>query len=148
MTAHVVFEPLDPRRPATLSRPVIDLLRQDCGYDGCVVSDDLEMSAVAKHFPLEEAVPAALDAGLDALMVCHRADVAHRAIDLARRAVEEGAVPRARLAEARRRVEALVAWAGPPPDPRAARALLRTGEHLALAARIPSLAVGRDPPAA
>jgi beta-N-acetylhexosaminidase len=145
MTAHVVFEALDPRRPATLSRRVVDVLRGECGYDGCVISDDLEMSAVAEHFPLEEAVPAALDAGLDALMVCHRADVAHRAIDLARRAVEEGTVSRARLAEARRRVEELLAWAGPPPDPRVARARLRSGEHLALAARIPALAVGRDP---
>jgi hypothetical protein len=78
-------------------------------------------------------------------MVCHRADVAHRAIDLARRAVEEGTVSRARLGEARRRVEELLAWAGPPPDPRVARARLRSGDHLALAARIPALAVGRDP---
>jgi beta-N-acetylhexosaminidase len=145
MTAHVVFEPLDPRRPATLSPAAIDVLRRECGYDGCVVSDDLEMKAVAANFPLEEAVPAALSAGLDALMVCQRADVANRAIDAARHAVESGAVPRARLAEARRRVEALLDWAGPPPDPRIARTLLRREEHLALAARIPALASGSDP---
>jgi beta-N-acetylhexosaminidase len=147
MTAHVVFEALDPRRPATLSRPVLELLRRECGYDGCAISDDLEMAAVARHFPLEEAVPAALAGGLDALMVCHSAAVAHRAIDLARAAVEGGDVTRERLAEANRRVDDLLAWAGPPPDPRAARALLRSEGHLALAARVPSLAVGRDPPA-
>ena len=55
---------------------------------------------------------------------------------------------RARLAEAKGRVEGLLRWAGPPPDPRAAAAALRTPEHLSLAARIPALATGRDPTAA
>ena len=149
MTAHVVFEALDPRRPATLSAPVLELLRKECGYDGCAVSDDLEMSAVAKHFPLEEAVPAALGAGLDALMVCHSADVAHRAIDLARRAVEEGAVSRERLAQATSRVGRLLGrFAWPPPEPGAWREVLRSPLHRALAARVPPLAVGSDPTAA
>jgi beta-N-acetylhexosaminidase len=147
MTAHVVFEALDARRPATLSAAVMRLLREECGYDGCVVSDDLEMKAVAEHFPLEEVVPAAVQAGVDALLVCHQPAVQHRAIDLLRRAVEAGEVSRERLAEARRRVARLLAWAGPPPDPRAARARLRTAEHLALAARVPALAAGRDPTA-
>ncbi len=145
MTAHVVFEALDVRRPATLSEPVMRLLREECGYGGCAISDDLEMKAVAEHFPLEEAVPASLAAGVDALLVCHRPEVQERAIDVARRAVESGAVSRARLAEARRRVQALLAYAGPAPDPRAARAILRSEAHLALAARIPCLALGRDP---
>jgi beta-N-acetylhexosaminidase len=148
MTAHVVFDALDPARPATLSAPVLRLLREECGYDGCVISDDLEMKAVAEHFPLEEAVPSALAAGVDALLVCHEAAVQHRAIDLARRAVEEGAVSRERLAAARARVERLLAWAGPAPDAAAARGVLRSGAHLALAARVPPLATGSDPTAA
>jgi beta-N-acetylhexosaminidase len=147
MTAHVVFDALDPARPATMSPPVMRLLREECGYRGCVVSDDLEMKAVADHFPLEEVVPASLAAGVDQLLVCHRADVQHRAIDLARAAVESGRVGRDRLAEARARLEALLRWAGPPPDPRAARERLRTSEHLALAARVPPLATGTDPTA-
>jgi beta-N-acetylhexosaminidase len=147
MTAHVVFDALDARRPATLSGPVMQLLREECGYDGCAISDDLEMKAVAEHFPLEEAVPAALAAGVDALLVCHRSEVQERAIEAARRAVESGAVPRARLEEARRRVKALLAFAGPPPDPHAARAILRSEAHLALASRIAPVEVGCDPTA-
>jgi beta-N-acetylhexosaminidase len=147
MTAHVVFDALDAQRPATLSEPVLRLLRDECGYDGCVISDDLEMKAVAEHFPLAEAVPAALAAGVDAVLVCHAPAVQHRAIDLARRAVEEGAIPGERLAQARRRVEALLRWAGPPPDPRTVKQRLRTEEHLALASRVPPLATGRDPTA-
>jgi beta-N-acetylhexosaminidase len=145
MTAHVVFEALDPVRPATLSPPVLRLLRDECAYDGCVVSDDLEMRAVAEHFALEGAVPAALLAGVDAFLVCHRADVQHAAIDVLRAAVEEGGAWAERLATARRRVGALLRWAGPPPDPREVRARLRRDEHLRLAARIPALASGRDP---
>jgi beta-N-acetylhexosaminidase len=147
MTAHVVFEPLDPDRPATLSPAVMRLLRERCGFTGCCVSDALEMAAIAGHFPLEVAAPGAVAAGVDQLLVCRAAEVQHRAIDLVRAAVEDGRIPRARLEEARGRVEALLRWAGPPADPRLARARLRTREHLELAARIPALGVGRDPTA-
>jgi beta-N-acetylhexosaminidase len=147
MTAHVVFEALDATRPATLSPPVLALLRQRCGFAGCCVSDDLEMKAIAAHVPLELAAPGAVAAGVDQLLVCHTPAVQHGAIDLVRRAVEDGRIPRARLEEARARVAGLLRWAGPPPDPRAAAASLRTPAHLALAARIPALAGGRDPTA-
>lgn len=145
MTAHVVFEALDPTRPATLSPAVMRLLRDELGFDRCCISDDLEMKAVAEHFPLEEVAPGAVLAGVDALLVCQTTSVQHRAIDLVRRAVEDGRIPRARLAQARARVAGLLAFAGPPPDPRIAHAALRTPEHLALAARIPPLDGGRDP---
>ncbi len=145
MTAHVVFEALDPGRPATLSRGVMGLLRGFCGFGGCVVSDDMEMKAVADHFPLEEAAPAAVEAGVDALLVCRDAAAQHRAADLLRRAVERGRLSRERLAEARGRVRRLLAFAGPPPDPRRVQERLRTPEHLAVAAAIPPLGSGRDP---
>jgi beta-N-acetylhexosaminidase len=145
MTAHVVFEVLDGRRPATLSPEVMRLLRDRVGFDGCAISDDLEMKAVAEHFPLEEAAPGAVAAGVDAVLVCHHADVQHRSIDLVRGAVERGELPRARIAEARARVERLLGYAGPPPDPAAVRARLRTERHLALAERIPALSAGHDP---
>jgi beta-N-acetylhexosaminidase len=145
MTAHVVFEALDPRRPATLSPSVMQLLRSSTGFRGCAISDDLEMKAVAEHFPLEASVPGALAAGVDALLVCHHAAVQHRAIDLAREAVERGELPRERIAEARERVAALLRYAGPAPDPRRVHERLRTREHLEIAARIPAHDVGHDP---
>lgn len=147
MTAHVVFEALDPARPATLSPAVMRLLRTRVGFDGCAISDDLEMNAIAEHFPLEEAAPGSVAAGVDALLVCHHADVQHRAIDLVRAAVERGRIPRERIAEARSRIERLVSFAGEAPDPAAVRARLRTPAHLALAARIPALGGGHDPTA-
>jgi beta-N-acetylhexosaminidase len=85
---------------------------------------------------------------VDALLVCHTPAVQHRAIDLVRRAVEDGRISRERLAQARARITELLAYAGPPPDRRQVHAALRTPEHLAVAARIPPLEVGRDPTAA
>lgn len=71
MTAHVVFEAIDPQVPATLSRAVMhDLLRVELGYDGAIVSDDLEMKAVANHFGAAEAAVMAIAAGCDVLLVC------------------------------------------------------------------------------
>jgi beta-N-acetylhexosaminidase len=148
MTAHVVFEALDPLRPATMSPAVMRLLRDQCGFDGCAISDDLEMKAVAEHFPIDETVPAALGAGVDALLVCHTAALQNRAIDLARQAVERGGLTPARIQEAAARVAKLLTWAGPAPDPRQVRSHLRTAEHLALVAAVPPLVTGRDPTAA
>ena len=145
MTAPVVFEALDPVRPATLSPPVLRLLRSECRFDGCVISDDLQMQAVSEHFSLEGAVPAALLAGVDALLVCHDASVQHEAIDIARAAAEGGGIWPGLVETARRRVAGLLAWAGPAPDPRALRSRLRTDAHLRLADRVPRLATGADP---
>lgn len=72
MSAHVVFESIDPRRPATLSRDVLALLRERLGFDGLVFSDDLEMKAVADHWQPREIVDLALGAGVDALLACRR----------------------------------------------------------------------------
>jgi beta-N-acetylhexosaminidase len=151
MTAHVVFEAVDPHRPATASPEVMRLLREGCGYDGAVLSDDLEMKAVADHFPLDGFVPEVVRAGVDGILVCHRAATQHGAIDALRAAVERGDLSRDRLAAARRRLARLLTWAAPPLDP---GEVARAPERLA-AARRPELlarlggggAAGRDPTA-
>jgi beta-N-acetylhexosaminidase len=71
MTAHVVYGALDPERPATMSRLIAtEVLRRELGFDGLLISDDLEMKAVADHLPIEDAAPLAVRAGCDALLVC------------------------------------------------------------------------------
>lgn len=72
MSAHVVYEALDPQRPATLSPLVLQaLLRDELGYEGVLISDDLEMAAIQHDDPIEAAIEA-LMAGCDALMFCSR----------------------------------------------------------------------------
>jgi beta-N-acetylhexosaminidase len=71
MTAHVVFAVLDPTRPATLSEQVITgLLRERLGFSGVVVSDDLDMKAIAAHLGAGDAAVRAIRAGCDVLLLC------------------------------------------------------------------------------
>ena len=75
MSAHVVYRALDPDLPATLSRTVLhDLLRTELGFDGLLISDDLEMEAIASLMPVEAAGLRAVEAGIDLLLCCHRED--------------------------------------------------------------------------
>jgi beta-N-acetylhexosaminidase len=70
MTAHVVFEAIDPRRPATTSPKVIrDVIRREIGFEGLLVSDDLSMSAL--EGPLGVRTKAALFAGCDIALHCN-----------------------------------------------------------------------------
>ena len=71
MTAHVLVPSLDEQRPATLSRRIVTgLLREELGYDGVILSDDLEMKAIAKRMDSHEATVAAIAAGCDAVLMC------------------------------------------------------------------------------
>ena len=114
MTAHVVFDALDRSVPATLSRRVITgLLREELGYDGVIVSDDLEMKAVADHFGVARAATGAIEAGCDALLVCATLERIVEARDaLIARARQDEAFA-ARLVDAAARVDRLPR-VGPP----------------------------------
>ncbi len=140
MTAHVMFPALDADEPATLSAKILDqLLRQECGYDGVCVSDDLEMAAVADRYEIEVLVEKGLNAGCDLFLICHDNDKAARAIEAAHKLVESGRVPRERVEHALRRVRAMKQrYVGAPAAPSLtdARAMLRTAPHLALAERL------------
>ena len=104
MTAHVIFEALDKGVPATMSKPVLKLLREELGFDGVLVSDDVEMKAIAEHYKIEEAVVQGTTAGVDLFLVCHQAEVQRRAIGALVKAVKDGRVSEARLDEAHRRL--------------------------------------------
>ena len=70
MTAHVLFPALDAERPATLSRRILTgLLREELGFSGVIVSDDLGMKAVADRYSIEELAVGAVAAGADVLLI-------------------------------------------------------------------------------
>ena len=75
MTAHVLFPRLDDKRPATLSPDVMGMLRGDLAYDGLVFSDDIEMRAMADHWSSHACSIGVLEAGVDSILVCSRADL-------------------------------------------------------------------------
>jgi beta-N-acetylhexosaminidase len=129
MTAHVRFPALGEDVPATLSPRVMQgLLRDELGFRGLAVSDDLEMKAIAD--PAEAAVEA-LRAGVDLLLVCHHAPVQRRVLDALVEAVERGHLTEQRLREAHARIEVLVRRFVQPPEDKFAT--LGSSEHRALA---------------
>jgi beta-N-acetylhexosaminidase len=144
MTAHVLFDALDPKVPATMSpRALNGLLREELGFDGVLVSDDLEMKAIADHYSVEEAAVEGTRAGVDLFLVCHQADVQRRAIEALVRAVESGRVPRSRIDEAHRRLARLESRFAHGPEERLAT--LGDDEHRALAHGLDSTFSGKDP---
>jgi beta-N-acetylhexosaminidase len=69
MTAHVFNANLDPTYPATLSYEVnTHLLREELGYKGVIISDDLQMDAILKHYTLDQTVRLAINSGIDILL--------------------------------------------------------------------------------
>jgi beta-N-acetylhexosaminidase len=110
MTAHVVFEELDDL-PATLSPRVMRILREEIGYAGCVISDDLEMAAIAKGVGVREGAVLSVMAGCDAVLVCHSLKLQHESIDAIANAARSGPMPIARLHEAAARVAVLQKFA-------------------------------------
>jgi beta-N-acetylhexosaminidase len=136
MAAHIVFEALDAQYPASMSGPVLALLRQRLGYDGVIVTDDLEMKAVADHFAIEEVAERGLAAGIDVFLVCHTAELAHRAIDAIVRAVQSGRVSEETLKHAVARVARFSERFARPPAVASDLSTLDSEPHRALVARL------------
>jgi beta-N-acetylhexosaminidase len=137
MTAHVIFEAVDDKHPATMSRAVLTgILRGKLGYDGLVVTDDVEMKAIADNYGVEEAVLLGLSAGVDHFLCCHTAELAHRAIEAIVKAVESGKLSRETLATATRRFSEVRTRYEKPVGSAAGLEVLRSPEHLAVVARI------------
>lgn len=117
MTAHVFNARLDADRPATLSAKVVTgILRERLGFDGVVISDDMEMRAISSRWGLEESVPAAVEAGIDLLCfgnnLTYDPDIAPRAAEILERAVTSGRIPLSRIDTSHRRLMALKSRAG------------------------------------
>jgi beta-N-acetylhexosaminidase len=143
MTAHVVFEALDPELPASMSEKLVGaVLRGKLAYEGVVITDDLEMKAIADHFAIEEVVLRGLAAGVDAFLCCQSAELAQRAISAIVTGVQCGSISEARVVQAAARVQELATrWAlSPERIPDLAR--LASAEHLAVIERIRESARG------
>ncbi len=112
MTAHIFNANLDSVYPATLSRPIVTgLLREELGYDGVVMSDDLQMGAIRRYYGLETAIRLALEAGVDILALANNLefapDLAARAIAVVRQLMQDGAVTETRIHQSYARIQQL-----------------------------------------
>lgn len=104
MTAHIINRQLDPKFPATLSKATLQgLLRDELGYDGVIISDDLEMKAVSEHFGEAEIPILAIEAGCDLLIYRSEAR-ARKAYDSLQKALASGRLPPERVLDAANRL--------------------------------------------
>lgn len=105
MVGHIALNRVDRGVPADLSAPSIDLLRDDLGFEGLVVSDSLQMSAVTQKYRAGEAAVAALRAGVDVVLMPKDPEGARRAI---LRSVRAGVLTREQLELSVARIGALM----------------------------------------
>lgn len=164
MTAHILVPALDDVPATTSCRILHDLLREELGFDGMVMTDALEMRAISATIGVEEGAVRALRAGADALCLGH--DLGEEALDAIQDAVVEavrsGRLSEGRLVEAAGRVEAAGSWVSDQPSPpedaeevgiAAARRALRSEGDVALRRTPlvvdleprPSIAAGKSP---
>ena len=138
MTAHVLYPALDPEVPATLSRAVCTELRRQIGFDGVLVSDDLEMKAVADRFGVAESAVRAIDAGCDLLLVCEDEALQARAHEALVHRAERDSAFLARCREACGRVLRMRRGTIPRPvlDPAALAQIVGGARSQAIAAEI------------
>lgn len=111
MSAHITFPAVDPTPglPSTLSpRVLTDLLRNELGFRGIIITDALEMSGITSQFSIPEAAVKAVQAGADIVLVAQSKynEDGKRAVEQLVRAVRDGHVPEERIDESVRRIAA------------------------------------------
>jgi beta-N-acetylhexosaminidase len=112
LTAHVFNAKLDPNHPATLSEPTIGrILRRQLGWDGLVLSDDMQMGAIRKAYGYADALRLAILAGVDVLTIAqqqvYEAGIVGHTIDLIEGLVLDGSITEARIDQSYVRIQAM-----------------------------------------
>lgn len=104
MIAHVYNENLDDTYPASLSKKIItDLLKDEIGFDGLIVTDDMQMKAISDNYSLEDSIITAINAGNDILLFGNNIksdkNIAKEFNDIVFNAVQEGKISQDRIEE-------------------------------------------------
>ena len=105
MVSHAMYPQIDPDHPSSLSKAIItDWLRKDMGYNGVVVTDDMDMGALAKHYTFGDMAVQSILAGSDLLLVCHEYENMQEAYNGLMKAVKDGRISKERLDESVKRI--------------------------------------------
>lgn len=109
MTAHIFNARLDPAYPATLSKATIDgLLRRTLGYQGVVVTDDMNMKGITSQYGLKESIRLTIQAGADMLLFGNNLTydplIARKAHGIIKNLVKSGKISEARIEKSHARI--------------------------------------------
>lgn len=104
MSSHAIYPALDDR-PATLSSTILTrILRERLAFDGLILTDDLEMGAIAKHWGVARGAADAFEAGADILLICKDQENVAEALDLILGRVLRGEIPNGRINKSLERI--------------------------------------------
>lgn len=111
MTAHIVNKNIDEKYPATMSEKFLqNILRKEIGFEGVIISDDMQMGAITLNYSFEEALIRAVNAGCDMLLLSNNGqqeydeNMPYRAIDIIYNAVKEGKISEQTIEKAYERI--------------------------------------------
>jgi beta-N-acetylhexosaminidase len=108
MVAHILFPQIDSRAPASFSAKIVgEELRGQFGYKGVVITDDMNMGAIAKHYDIAQAAVDAVKAGVDILLVAHGADTEKKVRAALLNSVRSGTLTTQRIDESVYRILSL-----------------------------------------
>jgi len=108
MTAHIVYPSIDPDNPATMSPAILDkLLRKDWQYRGVIITDGMDMHAIAGRYGVGNAAVRALTAGADMVMALGTTETQNETLDAIAKALAEGALSDEQVQERLDRLSAL-----------------------------------------
>ncbi len=105
MMGHLVYLAVDPERPASLSPAAVGLLRNELGFDGVIITDDLIMEGAKRGGTTAEAALRAVEAGVDLLIISGPPEEQAAAYDAIVAAVESGEIPRGQIDDSVARIE-------------------------------------------
>lgn len=110
MTAHIINKNIDSEYPATLSPLFIqNILREKLGFNGVIVSDDMQMGAITEHYGFDEAIIRAINAGCDLLIISNNGKIydeqaPEQARDIIFNAVKQGKISREQITQSYLRI--------------------------------------------
>ena len=105
MVSHVVYSKVSGQIPASLSPEIMTkLLRERLGYKGIIITDDMGMGAVSRHYKPGEAAVASVMAGADVVMSCHIYENQKETAEALLSAVRSGKISEERINESLRRI--------------------------------------------
>ena len=142
MMAHIDVTAVDSGVPSSLSAPIVELLRDELGFAGVVMTDAQEMAAVAERYSSAEAAVTALNAGEDIVLMPQDVDAAHAGIVAA---VADGGLDASRLEEAATRVVALMLHQAEIGEPAPGMDLVGSHEDVSYQASLGGLTVVAGP---
>lgn len=105
MVGHILLPKIDSTYPASISgRIITDVLREQLGYEGIIITDDMTMKAILNNLEIGESAVSAVKAGNDIVLVAHNYANVKKAIDSIIKAIEDGEITEQRIDESVKRI--------------------------------------------